>query len=269
VRAPARSAPGGRRGGACPPAWRALRAASRSAPRRARGVSRGHAARCARRAATPCLQARARLQRSQLACARQSTRRPTARAQLHCRLRPAAPQAWPAPAAQRGACIGEQRRTSTPPRLRLAVPLLLAPAAPFALRASRSASPGCGGAALMATRASAAPSTSATCAGPALVVGRQRGARRMPQSTASCCLDLGAGPHHARQGVRRGDLRRKELALCSARRAPPPLGHRAGRKSSAGAGTGGKLAVRPERSTQNATASSCVPYSAGFERSGP
>jgi len=261
VRAPARAAPGGRRAGACPPAWRA---AARSAPRRARGVSRGHAAHCARRAATPSLQARARLRLSQLACARQSTGPATARAQLNCRLRLAALRAWPAPAAKGGPRNGKQRRTSSSPRLRLAGPLLLAPAAPSALPASSSARPGSGGAALMASRAKTAARASSTCAGPALRVRRQRGARRMPQSTASCCLDLGAGAHHARQGVRRGDLRCEELALGSARRAPPPLGHRAEQKSSAGAaGLGSKQAVRPAERNREL---SCVPYSAGFER---
>jgi len=82
---------------------------------------------------------------------------------------------------------------------------------------ARSARPGWGCAALMATRVCAAARASASCAGPALVVSRQRGARRMPQCVASCCLILGAGAHQVCPGVSRaGGSRRSRRALrCS------------------------------------------------------
>ncbi len=193
---------------------------ARAAPARARtcsGCARRHArgrlppgfagAAGAARGIMFCAAARTRCQQG----ARQSTGRPPAQARLHCRPRPAAPRAWPAPAAEREACIGEQRRTSVPPRLRLAGPLLPPAAAP------RSARPGWGCAALMATRVCAAARASASCAGPALVVSRQRGARRMPLCVASCCLILGAGAHHFCPGVSRaGGSRRSRRALrCS------------------------------------------------------
>ena len=200
------------RAGACRPAWRARRVASRSAPRRAHDVSKGGRCRLRAQGWTPSPAAPPlTLRLSHLARAPQSTGRPPAQARLHCRPRPAAPRAWPAPAAEREACIGEQRRTSVPPRLRLAGPLVPPAAAP------RSAGPGWGCAALMATRVCAAARASASCAGPALVVSRQRGARRMPHCVASCCLILGAGAHQVCPGVSRaGGSRRSRRALrCS------------------------------------------------------
>jgi len=199
------------RAGACRPAWRARRVASRSAPRRAHDVSKGGRCRLRAQGWTPSPAAPPlTLRLSHLARAPQSTGRPPAQARLHCRPRPAAPRAWPAPAAEREACIGEQRRTSVPPRLRLAGPLVPPAAAP------RSAGPGWGCAALMATRVCAAARASASCAGPALVVSRQRGACRTPQSVASCCLVLGAGAHHVCPGVSRaGQVSQAGLGLRS------------------------------------------------------